>query len=451
MQDIVPGRSIRDIPVPNRADRRPPQPTKTTVSRETVRVERVERPKEEEKIDIQQEINTLQEVRQEFEAEKRRSTARRKRKGGIGKVLLVLAVVLAVVALALALSSVFHSATVTLSPKSAQAALADEILAKKAGVPTDLVFQPLTLEETGSRLVKATGEKRVTTQASGTIVIYNNHSATAQRLVKNTRFETPEGLVYRIADSVTVPGKSGTTPGSVEAVVFADEAGEKYNVGLKDFTIPGFKGDPRYQTFYARSKTPLEGGFNGMVKVVPDADLAKAQADIKAEATAALLARAKAETPASAVLFDGAQTVACSPLPQENASSDQVLIKMRCTLSAALFDREALSSHLARANVSRYDGQPIVIRNLDQLSFSPKQGFDPLAQTVSFTLSGDAAFEYLYDEAALKERLAGIRKEDAQSALQSFPAIERASSKVYPAWRNVFPDSPDDITIRKAE
>ena len=100
-------------------------------------------------------------------------------------------------------------------------------------------------------------------------MIYNKYSAEAQIFVKDTRFETPEGKIYRIDRAVTVPGmkNSGgqTVAGSVEATVYADKSGSEYNIGFSDFTIPGLKGGLKYEKFYARSKTPMTGGMKGTV------------------------------------------------------------------------------------------------------------------------------------------------------------------------------------------
>ena len=74
-----------------------------------------------------------------------------------------------------------------------------------------------------------TGEEAVEVKASGKIMVYNNFSSEPQRLIIRTRFETKEGLIYRIPESIVVPGKTvkmgWETPGSKEIGVFADEPG----------------------------------------------------------------------------------------------------------------------------------------------------------------------------------------------------------------------------------
>jgi len=110
------------------------------------------------------------------------------------------------------------------------------------GVPFDIML----VDEVGLKEVQSTSEDTVKEKASGQITVFNDFNENTQRLIKNTRFETSEGLIYRIQNSVVVPGQtvdsSGkTVPGSIVVTVYSDQPGEKYNIGLTDFTIPGFK------------------------------------------------------------------------------------------------------------------------------------------------------------------------------------------------------------------
>ena len=43
-------------------------------------------------------------------------------------------------------------------------------------------------------------------KASGQIIVYNAYNDNNQKLIKNTRFETPDGKIYRIQASIIVPG-----------------------------------------------------------------------------------------------------------------------------------------------------------------------------------------------------------------------------------------------------
>ncbi len=451
MQDIVPkdGRTIRNIPIPESRPRIVERP----VVKEPVKKERpLDRDDE-----FTQKVKIHKEPVQEFIphepeplVEEHTSDEEPPRNPGKRRTGLwySLGAILVVLALAFATSTLFHGATLTVFPRTLSLPITSEIVAKKNASGDELPFQVVTVKQTASETVKANGEKQVDKKATGTIIIYNNYSTASQRLIKNTRFSTPEGLIYRISDSVTVPGKKGTTPGSVEAVVTADEAGEKYNVGLKDFTIPGFKGDPRYTTFYARSKTPLAGGFSGIQKVVADADRAKAKTAIESKLLAELTKLAPGQVANDQILFDKAMRIDFAQLPEE-ASGDSVVLKEEGTLSLIIFDKAKLSAAVAKQQIGDYKGETILITNLDKLNFTPKGDFRPTVDNISFTLTGTSAFEWTYDELALKQALAGKPGSDVPTILSQYKMIEKADISIRPFWLRKFPTSLERITIDK--
>lgn len=470
MQDIVPKgtRSIKNVPL---SESRMRAPRKTDAAKEKALRKDIETKIEAEKEleeDIQTEtaqIEELEEIRNQKEAlrkakeefEGSRTSKSRYRYGfpkrpskslvykfGGSAIALCL-----LVGLVIAISTLFHSATVTVTPHRTSLTVNEDLSAKKSGASGDLVFQPISIDQTASVTVRATGQKQVSTKATGVITIYNNYNATAQRLIKNTRFTTPEGLVFRITDSVTVPGKKGTVPGSVDADVVADEAGADYNVGLKDFTIPGFKGDPRYTTFYARSKTPLAGGFVGIQKIVSDTDRAKAKTDIETKLHDDLVNQLTQKRTSDIVIYDKAYTIEYKSLPDETVSSDQVVIKESGTLSAAAFDKKQLSSALAKDLVTGYKGEAIVVSNIDSLVFTTKDTNLGTGDTLAFHLAGPATFEWLYDETALKTALKGQTRANTPVVLQKFPMIEKIDISITPFWSRSFPTTVNKITIKK--
>ncbi|HEY9480825.1 MAG TPA: hypothetical protein VIR98_01160 [Candidatus Paceibacterota bacterium] len=444
-QDIVPPdrRSIRNVPLKDirpRAVERPAPRTEPVVEQDGDMV--IVRKKVERRPEPSEAIREWEHAQEEVSKKKPRS----RRRGSSAKRVFAGIVTLVIVA-AVLLSTVFHGAAMAVTVKTADVTVANDFTAKKEAA-TGLAFLPVIIKDTAGQTVKANGEKQVSTRASGTIVIYNNYSSASQRLIKNTRFETPEGLVYRISDSVTVPGKSGSKPGSIEAVVMADEPGDKYNVGLKDLTIPGFKGDPRYQGFYARSKTPFAGGFVGTQKVVADADRAKAKQANEAALTTSLLEKAKAAMAPGAVFYDNAYVISFKDLPDESADSGSALIKEEGTISAAVFEPHAFGQAIAAAT-GKNDGSATIIQEPADLVFTPKSGFDPSSDSISFSLKGPATLEWTYDELALKTALKGQSRAAVSTILSNYPMIEKADISIRPFWRRSFPTSLSSIDITK--
>ena len=169
-----------------------------------------------------------------------------------------------------ALSAVFASTTFEVTPKVETVSFDQDIMAYREvkDPAVSLVYTVMTVVREATRSVEATGEEAVSRVASGKIIIYNKYSTAGQRLIKNTRFESPDGLIFRIKDPITVPGAKKVNgelvPGSVEAVVYADQPGDRYNISLSDFTIPSL-GDPH--TAFTLDQRGVTGGFVGTVRV----------------------------------------------------------------------------------------------------------------------------------------------------------------------------------------
>ena len=115
--------------------------------------------------------------------------------------------------------------------------------------------QYFSLNKSGSKTME--GRPKI----GGVIEIYNAYSAAPQKLVANTRFETKDGKIFRIKNSIIVPGakmlNSKLTPSFIRAEVVGNEASNDYLIGPSYFTIPGFKETPKYAGFYAKSIEPM--------------------------------------------------------------------------------------------------------------------------------------------------------------------------------------------------
>jgi hypothetical protein len=361
---------------------------------------------------------------------------------------------LGVIILAFAVFSLFSGATVTYTPAtSALVFNKDTYTAYKTG---DKVLLFSVIKLSGDKGVKtpASGEENVSIKAEGTIVVYNNTSKADQKLIKNTRFETPEGKVYRIPNEIVVPGQKtvdgALVPGSVEARVVADVAGAEYNIDLSDFTIPGFKGDPRFTTIYARSKTPMTGGFVGTRKKVSEDDLAAANTSLQTSLKNELISQAEAQTPPDFIIFPNLVYITYSNLPQTNATDKGVTVNLHGDLYGVMFKRIDLANFLASKKLPGLSS-PVEIPDLNtlDLSFIAQGAKDLLkADQLSFQVAGPATAVYLTDENALKKDLASKNKKELDSILKkSYPTILEASAVVRPFWKSVFPTDTTSIKI----
>jgi hypothetical protein len=350
----------------------------------------------------------------------------------------------------------FSGAKITVTPRQEQVVLDGRFSAVKEAQPLGLQYETMSLSEEETRKLQATGEKQVETKASGTIIVYNNFNSSPQRLIKNTRFMSPDGLIYRIPSSIVVPGQKTVNgkvvPGSVEAVVYADSPGEEYNKDeLVDFTIPGFKGGPRYSAFYARSKTPMTGGFAGVVKTVSPAEENAAREEIRTALSEQLKKKARQQIPKGFILYDDAVFIDTDSLPNtEDTNSGKVIIGERVTLHGVLFNEEALSAFIARNTIAHFEESSVIVSNLNELTFKivDKTEARPWKEErLSFTLVGTPYIIWTFDETRLKNDLAGKSKQQINTILSGYPGIEKAEVVIRPFWKKSFPKNINKIKI----
>ncbi|PIQ66905.1 MAG: hypothetical protein CO184_01740 [Candidatus Zambryskibacteria bacterium CG_4_9_14_3_um_filter_40_16] len=434
LQDIVPPekRSIRNIPVPKRNHRIPRAEENQNEFREESRIENPS---------IQSHSNGNRPWG--FFAKKKWTVL------GIATALLILILVI--------IAPLFTSATVKVFLKSSIVKADNLSLTAKKQADGGLSFDVIKITKEDGEEVVASGEEKEEKKASGQIIIFNNHDSNTQRLVKNTRFETPEGLIYRINEAVTIPGrttKNGTTvPGSIEVTVFADEPGDKYNIGLKDFTIPGFENDPaRFKSIFARSKTSMTGGFVGIVKSVSESDKKETQDSIRARLKENLFRDIDAQIPNNFVLLDGTSFVKYKTLPQSEVKGNSVRMNEEGVLYGILLNKNTLSKAIAdnldsgfsqdNVEIDNYESFEMVIQNND--SFNPE-----IDQNLTFTVNGDITLFLEVDQGQLSNNLAGKSKNSLRAVLANFPSIEKADAVIKPFWRKSFPKKEKKIKIDK--
>ncbi len=386
-------------------------------------------------------------VRRPQSPQTRRNAVPRKRKSSFG-ILLILIILLSMVAFAF--SFLFSGATVVVTPRQESVFIDGTFIAGEGTLP----FTIMKIEEALSDTVKATEKEYVEKRASGRVVVYNNYNTTSHSWIKNTRFETPDGLVYRVRKSVVIPGMKTVNgkkiPGSIEIAVTADEPGEKYNIGLTDFTIPGLKGGAKYESFYARSMTAMTGGFVGTKLIVSDQVLTETRSTLQTTLKEKLRSLAEAQKPEQFLMFGTgvAEEFESSPtVDQKNF----VTIEERGTLYAVLFDEEAFAGYLANSTMAEYDENAVRINNLGELDVLFNQEHGDLWKTdeITFSVNGTANFEWLYDSNDLKIDLLGQSKDAIYSILSSYPGIQEAEATIRPFWHITFPSKSEKIKIEK--
>lgn len=436
IEDIIPSerrKSIRDIPLPDR--RRTHSIPLGDIDRRKTR-KKVPEP-------------ILPRLEEEQEPEVVHHVHHRRRSPKKSKLALIGAGILLT---AFALMSIFSGATLAYTPKAARLSFNKEVYTANKTGEGDLLFSVVKLTGDKGKEVTASGEREVSRKAAGQIIVYNNASTEPQRLVVNTRFETPDGKIYRADKDFTIPGKKGTTPGSIEINVVADQAGAAYNIAMSDFTVPGLRGTARYSTIYARSKTPMTGGFVGMEKSVGEAELSVARASVDAELSEELIEQARAQVPEDFILFPHLSVVTYEDLPQSEVTDDEVTINRRGNFYGVMFKRSDLARFLTSKKAVVVQSDTVEIPELESLNlaFAGNVPADLLAvDEVSFTVEGQALAMWVTDTDALRGDLTGRNKDDISLILKNYPSVSQANAYIRPFWKSEFPEDAEKIALKK--
>ncbi len=344
----------------------------------------------------------------------------------------------------------FSSAEVDITPNTAQVAVQNSFTADKSS--GNLPFQVITSQKVATQSVQGSGTKTVNTAASGSITIYNTQSK-AQKLIANTRFATPSGLIFRIHSAVTVPAGSASAPGSVNATAYADQTGDSYNVGPTSFTVPGLAGTPLASQVYARSTAPMTGGASGTIPVVDSATESATVTSLSDALAPQLLADLQSQVPAGYILLPGAASTAYAELtPAPSSTTGMVDVKEQGTMTAVIFPSAALAEAIASSvDGLQYQGEPLTLASTTGLTLTSQGIPDASAATYDFTLSGTASLIYTVDSSRIASAVAGKSRSAAEVALTNYPEVKRAVLVLRPFWRNSFPEDPSSIKVRVVE
>lgn len=365
----------------------------------------------------------------------------------------------AITGMGIFISHLTGGATVTIYPEVRELNVNAQFIAYKEQRPGELSYEILTLEATSERQVEASGQEDVKVQATGEIEITKTTPG-AERLIKNTRFKTTDGLVFRIEESVVVPGAvtvdGASLPGTIRAKVFADEVGDKYNLPANTtMRVPGFEEGgftDLYNAISAKNPDAFTNGFAGPKFIINDGALATARQSLQAQLRDTLLARIDGERPAGYTSFPGSVAIVYSELPAVQYGDTLVTIKEQAVLQMPLFKAGDFASFIAKETIVSYDDEPVRIDNLDNLTFaytSATTSQTTLAdlESLDFKIIGVPTIVWTFDEGKLKLDLAGKEKTAIPQIMASYTGIDRSEVKVRPVWKRSMPTDFTDIEI----
>ena len=346
----------------------------------------------------------------------------------------------------LAVLASFANAKVIIVPNTSTATLNDDFTATFGS--GDLPYETVTVTSSISATVPAESSETVNDPAQGNITIYNAQSV-AQALIKNTRFESADGHIFRIHDSVTVPAGSAAAPGTVTTIAYADAGGEDYNIPATSFTLPGLQGTNAYTLVTAKSTDAMQGGFSGTRPSVSQATQDTQNQKSQAALLASLVAEAKTKLPAGYDIIPGGTFPTYTPQADTSPKDGQVNVNLQGTLVAVAFPDAALAKAIATKIAGSYGGQTVHLADPNALTLTPA---DPTTvptnqPTFDFKLSGNVSILWDIDQQKIAAAVAGKTRDSANLILVSFPEVAEATLQIQPFWKQTFPADPKNITV----
>lgn len=304
--------------------------------------------------------------------------------------------------------------------------------------------------------VNATGASLGTAQkAHGTVVISNRFSTESQSLVATTRLEAPDGKIFRLVSGVVVPGMTNGQPGVIEASVIADQVGTGYNIPATTFTIPGFKGSPKYEKFSAQSSKAMSGGGDATgtdLRVISKEDLEKAESQAKEKAKEAYLDAVKTELlSGERVLEENLDIVALGnmALPLSGTVATSFEYKNSFKVRGFIFSEDAIKQKIMESGEQTLDGvtfRPTTIT----LSYGEAiPDYD--AKKVRLKVHAVVESESVIDKEKLSSAILGKNTAEINNLLGSFPEIKKVEIIFKPQWfSSSIPTTKSRVTITVA-
>ncbi|PIQ78019.1 hypothetical protein COV82_02120 [Candidatus Peregrinibacteria bacterium CG11_big_fil_rev_8_21_14_0_20_46_8] len=320
----------------------------------------------------------------------------------------------------------------------------------------------------------ATGKEFKGENARGIITI-TNKSTSPWDLVARTRFQTQDGLIFRIQEAVRVPPTRGGIPGTLDVEVIADEfdvnnqaISARGNIGPTTFFLPGLQNSENREKLTGESKAPMSGGITQIIKIVSEEDINAAKQQVLRELKTwavedlqKFLAEDNLVKRRNLSLLSDSNVIKIgepdikidTTLVGQNAEKFEVTVTYRA--SSIAFDRSELVERLKARIANRADPDKKIL-SIDEENFTYKFLDENVqAGKVRLTTTMRAIQIYELDEdqengrrflKKISDHIAGLKVDEALSYLQrQSDEIARVEIKTWPIWAPTIPNIADNI------
>lgn len=310
--------------------------------------------------------------------------------------------------------------------------------------------------------------------ASGLITVYNT-SNTEWPLIPQTRFQTDEGIVFRISAAVTVPAATAQGPGTVETFVIADQTdaynsivGEKGNIEPSRFFLPGLKDSSRSK-IYAENKDKFTGGVTDYITYISAEDIEASKAKLKDELVKnaindlKLVVNEKSlalEESGVFVLLEGENAVKVGEATinveanLEGREVSEFVVSGELDVSGVYYPRDAMLDILVdELTLKKSPQKELVTVNEDSTTYRIFE-WDDVNGKVKLTANIKGIEQFEIDPKKengakllekIKSHIVGKDIEEAKLYIQNLSEVNKVEIDSWPAWSPTIPNIPDNI------
>lgn len=290
-----------------------------------------------------------------------------------------------------------------------------------------------------SKQLATTGTKDAGAKASGQISVINTLSR-AQPLVARTRFQAPDGRIYRSQSSVNVP-----PGGQAKVTITADDGGDAGNLpaGTR-LTIPGLGGG---SAVYGQANTALTGGTSTPSPEVSRDDANRARAELANEAARQGQAEAKGKLAVGFTLSD--QTVATTVLsssvdPPVGSAGPSLTITGQVRVAYFTYDDKELQKILTEDLGAKVPaGSDLVEESLSQTFVTGQTSGDLLSGVMRI----DTFTAVSLSREQLARDIAGKDPQAAETLLRESGKVSDIRIDLWPFWVGSIPEAVSKITV----
>lgn len=355
-----------------------------------------------------------------------------------------------------AFSFLFSRAQVSVTLKTKNVALNENLSASLNPNPDVLSFELTHLSDEVSKTISLE-EKDFKESSKGKVVLYNKFSSSPQTLSVDTRLEGSNGKIYKTKTKVTIPGmgKNGV-PGQTSIDIYASAEGAAYNSSPLDFKIFGFKGTAKYEKFYGRSVGDITGGIIGKSRQVSDLQKMETEKELRAILENKLFNKISSQIPGfllyKEVTFLKTDDITVGPVSPDGS----VVLTLKGALYGIIFNKQKLTQKIAKDNIEKYDNSEVYIPNVKDLTLSlPAQAglsnkediSSGNVKDINFNLSGPAKIVWKLDSDKFTRSLLNKPKKDINQILSQYPSIDSMLVKLSPPWVQSLPNKIENIKV----